>query len=678
MHVVTWSHGCPSAVDQGMSDSPATSPPKRWRCAMSSTQEVSEWPEGTGPLRHLSLCLARIVEFIVILMLVGLLASLFVGAKLDCWLTPHRTWPEWNCDDVPFLDSMNNQGDSYIEARMSYLLHNNITLQNAPRSCQLIHATDVVSSTSKAQQCAAWCEEQHLDRSVALLLPEINTDNETVMHGMKLFTACFKAEMSVVVGTYIPNKWWFNKWLAGLLYRLVGLMPAAVLLWRSKPDDGAGDETQSTNPPDRHRPCRDDGPFPDGDLGFPWNITVGCCWRPTTDFIASRFHLAKSAFTVVTEPLFDAVSVFTFLKNGQPFYLVFMMYGLSLGFLMSRDGLQSAGALALVRSWRRGFATKTLLKHRYHDLPECFISTWIQLYAALSSSWSQDPCNVLQFGMFAWMSILLTLPEATSAMILLPKFGQQGVNADDFYEVENAKKQIGIRKYILSVSVVAFTQTNKNLWGGNVGYCTWAWFGELALVLLAWQTRWPQKWSRAGAFGLARIFFVWCIFGSSITAGLPTHLHHFLTHLELIREIPWTWPLLWPHWPWLVPEIRWDILAAAMQTFNHMAGVLSASMSYRRVVRGIKSKPYDPRGLVIQGIVYSVKDKSPSNIFKPFTLLNHSSRGFISICAVALGILACKPIAGPSPKAQRGDFMSQATLELIDPRMAKRLNDFQV
>ena len=564
--------------------------------------------------------------FIMFLMAVGFLASLFVGAKLDCWLTPHRTLPEWNCDDVLFLDSQTNEGDSYIEARMSYLLHNNVTLQNAPRSCQLIHATDVAPSTSKAQQCAAWCEKQHLGQSAVLLLPEIETDNETVMNGLKLFTTCFKAEVAVVAGTYIPNKW-----LAGLLYRLVGLMPAALLLWRSKPDDGAGDEAQSTNPPDRHRPCRDDGPFPDGDLRFPWNITVGCCWRPTTDFIASRFHLAKSAFCVVTEPLFDAVSVFAYLKNGQPFYLVGLIYcGLCETFAKSLDALQSAGALALVRSWRRGFATKALLQHRYHELHECFVSTYIQLYAALSSSWSQDPCNVLQFGMFAWMSILLTLPEATTVMIVLPEFLtcgerlvygflfslQGGVNVDDFYEVENAKKQIGIRQYIPSVFLVALAQAGKNVLNGNVGYCYWAWIGELALALLAFACHcWTQR--KCWPWKLYPIFCVWCILGSSITAGLPTHLHQFVTHLELIREIPWTWPLLWPHWPWHVPEIRWDILAAAMQTFNHMAGVLLASMSYRRVVRGIKSKPFDPRGFVIQGIVYSVKDKSPSNIFKP-------------------------------------------------------------
>lgn len=277
--------------------------------------DVSEWPEGTGPLRRVSICLTLAVWSLWLVISVWLTLCFFVGSKLDCWITPHRTLPEWNCDDVPFLDGYRgyrfNESHSYINARIGYLLHNNVTLQNAPRSCQVIHATDVASSTSKAQQCAAWCEEQHLSQSAVLFLG-LQPDNKTITHNLKLFTTCFKAEMAVVAGTYIPNKW-----LAGLLYRLVGLMPAALLLGRSKPDDGADDETQSTNPPDRHPPCKRDGPFPDGDLGFPWNITVGCCWRPTTDFIASRFHLAKSSFSVVTEPLFDAISVFTFLKNGR-------------------------------------------------------------------------------------------------------------------------------------------------------------------------------------------------------------------------------------------------------------------------------------------------------------------------------------------------------------------------
>ena len=610
----TWSHGCMVApqlwIKGCQTDFPATSPPKRWCCAMSkvsessesSTQEVSEWVDSAGPLRRVGICLRWAVQSLWLVILVGCHLCFFVGSKLDCWITPHRTLPEWNCDDVPFLDgSRFNEGHSYIDARIGYLLHNNVTLQNAPRSCQLIHATDVASSTSKAQQCAAWCEEQHLSQSAVLFAGVILTDNKTITHGRKLFTTCFKAEMAAVVGTYIPNKW-----LAGLLYRLVGLMPAALLLWRSKPDDGADDETQSTNPPDRHPPCKRDGPFPDGDLGFPWNITVGCCWRPTTDFIAARFHLAKSAFSVVTEPLFDAISVFTFLKNGQPFYFAGMIYGLTASFAWSGDGLQSGGALALVPSWRRGFATKDLLQHRLSDLPECFISTCIQLYAALSLSWSQDPCNVVQLGMFAWMSILLTLPEATTVIIVLPRFGmserlwnlfesrfesfghlrslfvqQGGVNVDDFYEVENAKKQIGIRRYILSIVLVAFTQAGKNLLNGNLEFCYWAWFGEFALVLLAFACHcWTRQCSDSHAEVLRYIgiLYVWT-FSFILIAPFPTYLHHFVTLLESIREIPWTWPLLWPHWPWPVPEIRWDILAPAMHIFNHIAGVLLAFVS---------------------------------------------------------------------------------------------------
>ena len=553
------------------------------------SEEASEWVEGT--LRRVSCCLAcagwSLMLFIYVWL--GIICGL-AGAKLDCWITPHRTLPEWNCDDISVWNAT-----PYLEARTGYLLYHNVTLQNAPRSCQLIHATDVASSTSKAQQCAAWCEEQHLSQSAALFAGSIVPDNKTITHNLKLFTTCFKAEMAAVVRTYIPNKW-----LAGLLYRLVGLMPAALLWWRSKPDDGADDEAQSTNRPDRHPPCKRDGPFPDGDLGFPWNITVGCCWRPTTDFVASRFHLAKSAFSVVTEPLFDAISIFTFLKNGQPFYFAGMIYGLSASFALSGgDALQSTGALALVPSWRRGFATKELLLHRFHDLPECFVSTCIQLYAALSLSWSQDPCNVVQLGMFAWMSILLTLPEATTVIIVLPRFGmserlwnlplfnplryQGEVNVDDFYEVENAKKQVGIRRYILSIVLVAFTQTGKNFSNGDVkaGFYYWAWWGEFALVVLAFACHcsWTQKkWSLAKAQRLSLIYLnglFFFLFG----APFPTHLHNFVTLLESIREIPWTWPLLWPHWPWPVPEIRWDILAAAMHTFNHMAGVLLASVS---------------------------------------------------------------------------------------------------
>lgn len=250
--------------------------------------------------------------------------------------------------------------------------------------------------------------------------------------------------------------------------------------------------------------------------------------------------------------------------------------------------------------------------------------------------------------MFAWMSILLTLPEATTTVIIvLPRFEiserlwlpseglrevcvslieslrssllvQQGggVNVDDFFEVENAKKQIGISRYILSIVLVAFTQASKNLSNGNVGFRSWAGLalgGELALALLAFAChRWTQrKWLRANAEikRLCFIVHVCGLFGLFFTAPFPAHLHYFVTLLESIREIPWTWPLLWPHWPWPVPEIRWDMLAAAMHIFNHMAGVLVASVSYRRVVCGIKRKPFDPGSFLIQGIVYSVQDR---------------------------------------------------------------------
>ena len=237
------------------------------------------WPEGMEPLRLMSLCVGWMVTLIGGIVFFGSIASSIVGPKLDCWLAPNRTSTERSCDEVRFGDI------NYTFERFYYAKRNNLTLDYAPSSCQSIHNTDVVSNETEAQDCTAWCEE-HLGRGAGAPI--------YVWLMFNIFKSCWKAKLAAVAAdSCIPNPW-----LVGVLYRLLGLLPAAIVLWRDShqarqnEDEAAPD----VNPPDQLC-CRDDGPFRHGNLGFPW-----CCRRASNDFMASRFKLAISALSILAEP----------------------------------------------------------------------------------------------------------------------------------------------------------------------------------------------------------------------------------------------------------------------------------------------------------------------------------------------------------------------------------------
>ena len=529
------------------------------------------WPQGMEPLRLMSLCVGWMVTLIGEIVLFGsIFASPIVGPKLDCWLAPNRTSTERSCDEVRFGEDRH-----YTLERFYYAKRNDLTLDYAPSSCQSIHNTDVVSNETEAQDCTAWCEE-HLGRGAGapiyfVVIVVAALERRDAAEPANIFKSCWKANLAAVADSYIPNPW-----LVGVLYRFFGLLPAAIVLWRGSHQARQNEDEAppDVNPPDRLC-CRDDGPFRHGNLGFPW-----CCWRASNDLCASRWKLFIAAFGIVTEPLFDAITVTTFLKNGQPFYFVAMLFGLYCSFFVSgRDGLQAQGALAFVPSWQRGFATKELLKQRRYDMWECFFSTCIQLYAALTLSWKESPFEILQFGAFGCMSLVLSLPEAVQPS---PK------NFDDFYEVEDAKKTPIHRvcKYIFSVLVVFSVQVIRNGFhmpktGGLDGVCTVAWLAETVLVVyyLAYQ---PYR----GYMSFTLLIYIW-LFGLFTTASLPSHVRRFIASWESFQEIPWTWPLsltwhtwLYLPWPWL--EARWDLMAAAMQVGFAFVGILFADiMGYR-------------------------------------------------------------------------------------------------
>lgn len=523
------------------------------------------------PLRWMSRCLGKMVTLIFRIVFFGSIASAIVGPKLDCWLAPNKTSPERSCDGVKFRDG------KYLYDRLHYAKRNNLTLDYAPSSCQSIHNTDVVSNETEAQDCTAWCEE-HLGRGAgAPIYISVIVDalaRRDAAEAANIFKSCSKANLAAVADSYIPNPW-----LVGVLYRFFGLLPAAIVLWRGSHQARQNEDEAPPDviPPDRLC-CRDDGPFHRGNLGFPW-----CCWRASNDLCASRWKLFISGLGIMTEPLFDAVTVTTFLKNGQPIYLLVMLFGLSSSFEFSGfDGLQAQGALAFVPSWQRGFATKELLEQRGNDFYECFCSTCIQLYAALTLSWEESPFEILQFGAFGCMSLLLSLPEAEPPR---PK------NFDDFYEVEDAKKTHihRVPKYIASVQVVFSVQVIQNgvhmpKTGGLDGVCTFAWLAETVLVVyyLAYQAY--RGCRAASPFSIMLLLYSWSS-GFFVAALLPTQVRSFMASWESFQEIPWTWPLsltwhTWLHlpWPWFEVRWGWDLMAATMQVIFLIVGILSADI----------------------------------------------------------------------------------------------------
>ena len=543
------------------------------------------WPQGMEPLRWMSLCVGWMVALVYLVVLFGTFASYLVGQRLDCWLAPNRTWPERSCGELWWL-----MDPKYLEGRFDYAKRNNLTLDYAPSSCRSIHSTDVVSNEREAQECTAWCEE-HLGRGAGAPLCDWLTFESLFLGGddaeaANIFKSCWKANLAAVAdSSYIPNPW-----LVGVLYRFFGLLPAAILFWRGSHQARQNEDEAPPDviPPDRLC-CRDDGPFRHGNLGFPW-----CCRRASNDLCASRWKLRISGLGILTEPLFDAITVTTFLKNGQPFYFVVMLFGLFFSFSSSGwDGLQAQGALAFVPSWQRGFATKELLEHRNHDFYECSLSTCIQLYAAMALSWKESPLEVLQLGAFGCMSQLLSLPDTVPPR---PR------NFDNFYEVEDAKKKHihTVLKYIPSVLVVFSVQCLQNLQNfmhqftltqrRNVVFLVGfvvsfvAYLAEGVLVLLsvfvyrAYHDRTTCK-----------IVSVNCLLMGYAIVLFPSHVQRFMASWESFREIPWTWPLLltWHTWydlpwPWLEVRWDWDLMAAAMQVVLLIVGILSADiMGYR-------------------------------------------------------------------------------------------------
>ena len=190
-------------------------------------------------------------------------------------------------------------------------------------------------------------------------------------------------------------------------------------------------------------------------LSTPWIVAQVVAGSHPTDFCASRWGTRQICLECAHGASFRCVfhrHLLEEVASHSTFWAWFVAFAMSpenSGY----DVLQAKGAMALVKSWRRGFPTKELLlpqaawpsgKHSVNPSSSCMhASPWVS---------SDNPENVIMFGVFAWSSLGLTLADAT--LWLLDK----SLNYDDFYEVERAKKKVKGIKYVIPVLLVAVVQ----------------------------------------------------------------------------------------------------------------------------------------------------------------------------------------------------------------------------
>lgn len=574
--------------------------PEEWLQVNAVVKCVKKCLNGLGLLMvwlmfFLIILLKILVVILDVIILMAIIDSLitFLGVQVDCRLAPNMTWPEKNCNQV-FL-----KPESYADARLDYAVHMNLTLSKAPGSCQAIHSTDVASNASEAGDCTRWCEH-HLGNGAGWPMATwmathraFPIPNETA--SIDLYITCLKSQVATL-GAKVPSSWGL-----GIVYRFVGLIPAIVVA-RSMASQGLhglqglGEEVPEVQPPDQDG-CRgesDHGPFPNGDLGFPLNIAYRC-WRPASDLSASRVKLLTAAISILTEPISLVVSMVTFLKMGQPFYIAWMMFGLLLssvaGVCMTKkwlDILQSQGARAWVQSFERGWGTREFFLRKASEVPENFISTAIQLHAATTLSPTEATSTVLMLFVFAGISVLLTFPEGTVAWILVTKtnwgrwFLEEEPEVDDFYQVQSCKKQIPwFVKHLLTVVVLSLVASKSSSAKGTEQQISFGiLLAELLLVPLAALLHWVQRPQRDGEVRSFRlwvtrilpIFVTWylCLV-HPFALGLPYAVGTVtgLSQLELPR-------LEWP--------VGWHTIAADMQAVTCCMGILPAKLMKIKVL----------------------------------------------------------------------------------------------
>ena len=155
----------------------------------------------------------------------------------------------------------------------------------------------------------------------------------------------------------------------------------------------------------------------------------------------------------------------TYAQGGQPSYLAISFAGFLASAMWTKDPLQAGGLLEWMLSRNRGFKTPGLVQHQAGELFEALFSTCVQLYAAQSMSPDTSASSILQLLFFAAMSMCVTLPDATAAMVsnytLVPSDGDSEIMTaeitNDFYSMEKGRRAVSsLVKWLPSTAVALF------------------------------------------------------------------------------------------------------------------------------------------------------------------------------------------------------------------------------
>lgn len=327
----------------------------------------------------------------------------------------------------------------YIRGRFADAEKRNITMEQAPDACKWLQKTDLAGNQSIAEDCREWCEENLATGAgwpLMVAMPALLDASEAAA----AFKTCFKAQTATLGRHWLPTCW--SVFVCALVYRLCAGPVAWAEGWDSMLcsegsellcSEEANTELQVAPDSEGYRA------FPEGNWGFPFSFF----YRATSDMDASRCKLLVSLFTTLAEPFSDLVSMLTFLRNGQPFYLGVMAFGFwQSAMFADGDLLQWEGLAEGRKSWRRGFATLAFIKHKRDEVFECGLSTAIQVFALLTLHPAEDAQQMLMLALFAAMTLAITGPEGAEAFWVWVWGLLEGGNVDHFYQVAEKKKSL--------------------------------------------------------------------------------------------------------------------------------------------------------------------------------------------------------------------------------------------
>jgi len=305
-----------------------------------------------------------------------------------------------------------------------------------------------------------------------------------------------------------------------LLTLLYGLL-SVLLAWINAQDN----KTTEKNPPKRDK-CLESGPYHG-------KRQIVLCGRRATTEITNDYTVATRKMTLAqiagfADPSLDLNCALTFLKDGQPFYALFMWAV----FIVPHadDPLQTRSTEMFLSARSRGFPVRGtyVIKARegsYEATLACILGMHSMMRSAFVNYDDVDlGASFLAVILTVMSSLLTALPNAADAREVLLCEARGLVDCNDFYAVNRTIGRLGSRRYLpscdclaLGFAVAVTFQTNRLL------LALW-WIGVLIGVLLYFCYFLPfvavSRPSCKGCCGFVLAFVFWFMAPTRL-AGLP-------------------------------------------------------------------------------------------------------------------------------------------------------------